>query len=88
VPKRPTVSRGAVRALLIAERERAGLSQTDVARKLRSKSQPWISDIESGRKQRVDVVEFIALAKAIGFDPAKAVRRLQRSRRTRQFRKQ
>jgi transcriptional regulator with XRE-family HTH domain len=83
MPKRPTVSRGAVRALLIAERERAGLSQADVARKLGSKSQPWISDTESGRKQRVDVVEFIALAEAIGFDPATAVRKLQRTRRAR-----
>jgi transcriptional regulator with XRE-family HTH domain len=71
-----------VRALLIAERKRAGLSQADVARKL-GKSQPLISDFESGRKQRVDVVEFIALAEAIGFDPGKAVRRLQRSRRVR-----
>jgi hypothetical protein len=39
----------------------------------------WLSNIEGGHRWRVDVVEFIALAQTIGFDPAKALRKLQRS---------
>jgi hypothetical protein len=37
--------------------------------------------LEIGRRRRVDVVQFLALAKVIGFDPGKAVRKLQRLRR-------
>jgi hypothetical protein len=44
-------------------------------------TQSWLSNIEIGRRRRVDVVEFLALAKVIGFDPAKALRKLQRLRR-------
>jgi hypothetical protein len=75
----PKLRRNALVALLVAERRRAGLSQIAVAKKLR-KQPEWMSHIETGRRQRVSVIEFLALAEAIGFDPAKAVRKLQRLR--------
>lgn len=37
--------------------------------------QSYVADIERNER-RVDVIEFLALAEAIGFDPAKALRRL------------
>jgi hypothetical protein len=43
--------------------------------------QSWVARIERDDRLRVDVIEFLALAAAIGFDPVKAVRRLlQRER--------
>jgi transcriptional regulator with XRE-family HTH domain len=62
--------------LLIAERKRAGLRQVDVAKRLRQ-TQWWVAHIESGQR-RIDVIEFLALAKAIGFDPFQALRRIAR----------
>lgn len=53
--------------LLKAERERAGMTQADVARLL-DRHQPFIAGIEAGQR-RVDVVEFLQLAHVIGFDP-------------------
>ncbi|WP_082613482.1 helix-turn-helix domain-containing protein [Bosea sp. Root483D1] len=59
-------------AELLAEyRQRAGLHQADVARQL-GRHQPFIANIESGQR-RVDVTEFLQLAKAIGFDPHTAL---------------
>lgn len=61
--------------LLIAERKRAGLRQIDVAQRI-GQSQGWIAHIESGQR-RVDVVEFLELAQAIGFDPLRVLRRIR-----------
>jgi transcriptional regulator with XRE-family HTH domain len=60
--------------LLIAERKRARLTQADLAKKL-GRYQSHVATIESGQR-RIDVVEFLAIAEAIGFDPAKLIRRL------------
>jgi Helix-turn-helix domain len=56
----------------------AGKTPAAVARRL-GETRSWLSNIEGGHRWRVDVVEFIALAQTIGFDPAKALRKLQRS---------
>ena len=73
-----TTAHQALVGLLIAERMRAGLRQEDVAERL-NQHQSWIARVESGQR-RVDVVEFLALAKAIGFDPAAAIKRLGKVR--------
>ena len=62
-------------ALLSAERKAAQLTQADVATKLR-KPQSFVSKYEQGER-RLDVVEFLHIAKAIGFDPTVLLRRLQ-----------
>jgi transcriptional regulator with XRE-family HTH domain len=64
-------------ALLIAERKRVGMRQVDVARRV-GQSQGWIAHIESGQR-RIDVVEFLALADGIGFDPLRVLRRIRQA---------
>jgi len=61
-------------ALLLAERKAAGLTQIDVAKRLR-KPQSFVSKYEQGER-RLDVVEFLHIAKAIGFDPRSVVDKL------------
>jgi transcriptional regulator with XRE-family HTH domain len=63
-------------ALLIEKREKAGLTQAELAEKL-GEYQSFIARLESGQR-RVDVVEFIELAEILGFDPAAAIRSLAR----------
>ena len=53
--------------ILMAARRRSGLTQAEVAAKV-SKDQTFISLIERSQR-RVDVLEFIALARAMGEDP-------------------
>jgi transcriptional regulator with XRE-family HTH domain len=67
-------------ALIIAERKAAGLSQAEVAKKLR-RYQSIVANIESGER-RIDVVEFLDIAEAIGFDPAQLIHKLRTSAKT------
>jgi transcriptional regulator with XRE-family HTH domain len=60
--------------LIRAERKAAGLRQVDLANKL-GEQQQWVALIERGQR-RIAYVEFLALAKAIGFDPAKATKKI------------
>lgn len=59
-------------AFLIEKREAAGLTQTELAKKI-GEYQSWVARLESGQR-RVDVVEFEALAEALGFCPSEFVR--------------
>lgn len=52
--------------LIAGYRETADLKQSEVAEKL-GRHQPFLSGIESGQR-RVDVIELLDLADAIGFD--------------------
>jgi HTH-type transcriptional regulator/antitoxin HipB len=63
-------------ALIIEKRKSAGLTQSDVAKKLR-RYQSIVANIESGER-RIDVIEFIELADAIGFDPGELIQALRR----------
>ncbi|MFG1283891.1 helix-turn-helix domain-containing protein [Xanthobacter autotrophicus] len=56
-----------LRQLVTQARKAAGLSQAAVAEKL-GRPQSYIADIERNER-RIDVIEFLALAEAIGFDP-------------------
>ncbi|MGF7007197.1 helix-turn-helix domain-containing protein [Aminobacter sp. BE322] len=58
-------------ALLVEKRKQAGLTQATVAAAL-GRHQPFIANIENGER-RLDVVEFLALADIIGFDPHEIV---------------
>jgi Helix-turn-helix domain len=84
MPKRPTTPHRRLGAFIASERLRAGLTQQDVVAAL-DQPQQWLSRIESGRRQRVDVVELLVLADVIGFDAVKALRVLQRSPQRRQW---
>lgn len=66
--------------VLAEAREKSGLTQAELAKVL-GKDQTFISIIERGQR-RVDVLEFVALARAMGADPqqlfAEVVKRLPR----------
>jgi transcriptional regulator with XRE-family HTH domain len=62
-------------ALLIEKRREAGLTQAQVAKKLK-RYQSYVATVESGQR-RIDVVEFLDFADAIGFDPRDAIKRLK-----------
>lgn len=54
---------------LISAREKSGLTQAKLAQAV-GKDQSFISNIENSQR-RVDVLEFYALAQAMGADPVK-----------------
>lgn len=56
------------------ERKKAGLTQAKLAKRLR-RPQSFVSKYERGDR-RLDVVEFIEVAQAIGFDPHEILRKL------------
>lgn len=60
--------------VLIAARKDAGLTQTELASKI-GKDQTFISIIERSQR-RVDVLEFYAIATAIGVDPVALFKRV------------
>jgi len=51
---------------MVAARERAGLTQTDVAARL-GRPQSFVSKYESGER-RLDLVEFIKICNALGVE--------------------
>jgi transcriptional regulator with XRE-family HTH domain len=61
--------------VLVSARERAGLKQSDVAAKLGLPAS-YLSKIENGSR-RLDVIELLQIAEAIGTDPEEIVRELQ-----------
>ena len=64
---------------ILAERKQAGIRQIPLAKKLK-RSQTWIARIESGER-RIDVVEFLELADAIGFDAPAMLAMLARTQK-------
>lgn len=60
-----------LRAFLVEARKSQRLSQVEVARRLQ-RPQSYVADIER-RERRIDVIEFLALADALDFDPAEAL---------------
>lgn len=54
-------------AFLIDKREAAGLTQTELAKKI-GEYQSWVARLESGQR-RVDVIEFEKLAEVMGLCP-------------------
>jgi transcriptional regulator with XRE-family HTH domain len=62
---------------LIAAREAAGLTQTQLATKL-SRPQSFVSKYERGER-RLDVIEFVEVAEALGIDPVRFIGKVLRS---------
>ncbi len=63
-------------ALLLEARRRAGLTQAEVAERL-GKPQSYVAKVEGGER-RLDTLEMIAFAEAIGADPVRIIRLLVR----------
>jgi cyanate lyase len=64
-----------LRELLVAARKRAGLTQQEVSDRL-GRPQSFVAKYEGGER-RLDVVEFLQVAAALGADPVRIVRALQ-----------
>ena len=62
-------------AFLKKKRLQAGLTQADVAGRI-GRYQSFITDYERGQK-RIDAVELVEIAEAIGFDPQAAIRHIK-----------
>ena len=60
--------------LLKEERKQAGLTQAELAKKLR-RPQSYVSKYERGDR-RLDVIEFLEIARVIKFDPQEFLARL------------
>jgi uncharacterized protein (UPF0332 family) len=60
---------------LRAERKAKGLKQADVAKYLR-RSQSWVTKLETAQRP-IHVIELLALARVIGFDAVKMLRKLR-----------
>lgn len=60
-----------LRELLVERRKAAGLTQTVLAQRL-GKPPSYVAKYELGER-RIDVLEFIDIAAAIGFDPAEMI---------------
>lgn len=62
--------------MLVRERKAADLTQVALAKKLR-RAQSFVSNYENGER-RLDILEFLDVARAIGFDPARFISELDR----------
>jgi transcriptional regulator with XRE-family HTH domain len=56
---------------LVSARTQAGLTQRELARRL-GRSHSFVGKVESGER-RLDVLEFVELAGALGVDPRKLI---------------
>jgi transcriptional regulator with XRE-family HTH domain len=65
-------------ALLVAARHKAGIRQQALAKKL-GKPQSFVAKYEGGER-RLDVIEFVTIANALGADPVKLIRQFVRTR--------
>jgi transcriptional regulator with XRE-family HTH domain len=63
-----------LRSILIAAREKAGLTQAEVAAKL-GRPQSFVSKYESGERH-LNVMAFVQVCEALGVDPKSIVGRL------------
>lgn len=66
-----------LRELLVAARRKAGMTQEEVASKL-CRPQSFVAKYE-GEERRLDVIEFISVARAIGSDPVRMLREVGRA---------
>lgn len=64
-----------LRELLVAARKKAKLTQAEVAEQL-GRPQSFVAKYEGGER-RLDVIEFIVVARAVGADPTKLLGKLE-----------
>ena len=69
----------ALRAFLVEKRDKSGLRQVDLAKRLK-RHQDYISYVETGQKL-VEVVELMEWAEALEFDAGEAIKHLYKIRK-------
>ena len=72
-----TSDQRAFRELMLQARRKAGLTQRELAERL-DKPQSFIAKYEGGER-RLDVLEFVTIAKVIGADPVRLFKSLLKS---------
>ena len=65
-----------LRKLLVEARRNAGLTQVELAKRL-GRPQSFVSKFERGER-RLDVAEFLDVARALGIDPSTTIADLER----------
>lgn len=65
---------------MVKARAKAGLTQSELAASL-DRPQSFVSKYERGER-RLDVVEFLEIARAVGLDPVEVIARLANSTST------
>ena len=73
-------------AILVAARHQSGMRQQALAKKL-GKPQSFIAKYEGGER-RLDVIEFIAITRALGADPVRLFREFAAKELARPVKKQ
>lgn len=77
MPKSPFTRKYAqLRKILVQARHDARLTQVALAKKL-GRPQSFVSKFERGER-RLDVIEFVDVARAVGIDPARIISELER----------
>jgi transcriptional regulator with XRE-family HTH domain len=71
-----TAEQAAFRRLMIEARWSAGLTQQEVAKRLK-RHQSFVAKYEGGER-RIDVVEFLTISRALGADPVRLLKSLMR----------
>jgi transcriptional regulator with XRE-family HTH domain len=74
-----TAAHQALLKALVRARDRAKLTQTELARRL-GRSQPWVSKVETGER-RLDVIEFAQLCRELNLRPGRVLGNLPLPRR-------
>jgi len=69
------------RLLLVEARKQKALTQVELAKRL-SKPQSFVSKFERGER-RLDLIEFLEIARALGIDPSVLLKRLDGRKRSR-----
>jgi transcriptional regulator with XRE-family HTH domain len=64
-------------SLLVSARQKQGLSQRDLAMKL-NKVHSFVAKYEQGER-RLDVIEFLDIAEALGINPEEIIKKLRKS---------
>jgi transcriptional regulator with XRE-family HTH domain len=71
-----TAEQAAFRRLMLETRKSAGLTQQEVAKRLK-RHQSFVAKYEGGER-RIDVVEFLTISRALGADPVRLLKSLMR----------
>jgi HTH-type transcriptional regulator/antitoxin HipB len=64
----------ATREFLVRERKAAEISQAELAKRI-GRGQSFVADVERGER-RIDLVQFLDFADALGFDASKAIKKI------------
>jgi transcriptional regulator with XRE-family HTH domain len=63
-----------LREFLVQKRKASGITQAELAKRI-GRGQSFVADVERGER-RIDLVQFLDFADALGFDASKAIKKI------------